>query len=98
MPLSTVPHDPYVPLNYWAGAVSAYGPLWLGVCWLVGLLVGPQVAAYVLAFRLFALAVHLLNIWLVARTLRTLGASQRTITLGTLLYGLRRTTGETAPY
>jgi hypothetical protein len=86
VPLTAFPSDPYVPLNYYAGTVSAYGPLWLGVCWLVGLLVGPQVAAYVLAFRLFALAVHLLNIWLVARTLRALGASQRTITLGALLY------------
>lgn len=86
VPLNAFPRDPYVPLNYWAGAVSAYGPLWLGVCWLVGLLVGPQVAAYALAFRLFALAVHLLNIWLVGRVLRALGASQRTITLGVLLY------------
>jgi hypothetical protein len=86
VPLAAFPHDPYVPLNYWAGAVSAYGPLWLGVCWLVGLVVGPQVAAYVVAFRLFALAVHLLNIWLVTRSLRTLGASPRIITLGALLY------------
>ena len=86
VPLSTFPHDPYVPLNYWAGAVSAYGPLWLGVCWLVGLAVGPQIVAYMLAFRLVALAVHLLNIWLVGRTLRVMGASQRTITLGMLLY------------
>lgn len=86
VPLSAFPHDPYVPLNYYARAVSAYGPLWLGVCWLVGLVVGPQVAVYVLAFRLIALAFHLLNIWLVARTLRALGASQRTITLGALLY------------
>jgi len=86
VPLTAFPHDPYVPLNYWSGAVSAYGPLWLGICWLVGLLVGPQVAGYVLAFRLFALAVHLLNIWLVTRTLRAMGASPRTITLGALLY------------
>ena len=86
VPLTAFPHDPYVPLNYWSGAVSAYGPLWLGVCWLIGLLVGPQVAGYALAFRLFALAVHLLNIWLVGRTLRALGASQRTMTLGALLY------------
>ncbi len=86
VPLASFPHDPYVPLNYWSGSVSAYGPLWLGVCWLVGLVVGPQVAAYVLAFRLFALAVHLLNIWLVTRTLRAMGASPRTITLGALLY------------
>ncbi len=86
VPLTAFPHDPYVPLNYWAGTVSAYGPLWLGVCWLVGLLVGPQVAAYVLAFRLFALAIHLLNIWLVIRTLRAMEASPRTITLGALLY------------
>jgi Dolichyl-phosphate-mannose-protein mannosyltransferase len=86
VPLAAFPHDPYVLLNYWSGSVSAYGPLWLGVCWLVGLVVGPQVAAYVLAFRLFALAVHLLNIWLVTRTLRAMGASPRAITLGTLLY------------
>lgn len=86
VPLTAFPHDPYVALNYWSGAVSAYGPLWLGVCWLVGLLVGPQVAAYVLAFRLFALAIHLLNIWLVTRTLPSLGASPRAITLGALLY------------
>lgn len=86
VPFSAFPRDPYVPLDYYARAVSAYGPLWLGVCWLVGLLVGPQVAGYVLAFRLFALAVHLLNIWLVGRALRALGASQRTITLGILLY------------
>ena len=86
VPLTAFPHDPYVPLNYWAGAVSAYGPLWLGVCWLVGLVVGPQVATYVLAFRLVALAAHLLNIWLVTRALRAMGASTRTITLGALLY------------
>lgn len=86
VPLTAFPHDPFVPLNYWAGMVSAYGPLWLGVCWLVGLVVGPQVAAYVLAFRLFALAIHLLNIWLVTRTLHAMGASPRTITLGALLY------------
>lgn len=88
VPLIAFPHDPYASLNYWGHFVAAYGPVWLGVCWLVGLVVGPQVAAYVLAYRLFALAVHLLNTWLVGRTLRALGTSQRAITLGVLLYAL----------
>ncbi len=77
----------YVPLNYWAKTVAAYGPLWLAVCGFFGFLVGPQSIGYVLAFRLFALTAHLLNIWLVTKTLRAMGQSPRTITLGALLYG-----------
>ncbi len=88
VPLSTFPHDPYVPLNYWASSIAAYGPLWLMVCGLLGYVAGPQPASYIVAFRLFALAMHLVNIWLVSRTLRTMGQSQRTVALGTLLYAL----------
>ncbi len=87
IPIAAFPHDPYVPLNYWAKPVAAYGPLWLAVCGFFGFLVGPQSIGYVLAFRLFALAAHLLNIWLVTKTLRAMGQSPRTITLGALLYG-----------
>jgi len=86
VPLTAFPHDPYIPLNYWAGSVAAYGPIWLVISWVIGLLVGPQAAGYVLAFRVFALAAHLLNVWLVTRTLRAMGASSRTVTLGALLY------------
>lgn len=86
VPLAAFPRDPYVPLNYWANSIAAYGPLWLAVCGFFGLLVGPQPIGYILAFRLFALAMHLLNIWLVMKTLRAMGQSPRTVTLGTLLY------------
>jgi len=86
VPLSAYPQDPLYPLNYWAHTTAAYGPVWLGICAFWGLIVGPQPVAYVLAFRLFALACHLINIWLVITTLRTMGHSPRTITLGALLY------------
>jgi hypothetical protein len=88
VPLSHFPRDPYVPLNYWAGSVAAYGPLWLLVCGLLGLVAGPSPVSYILAFRLFALASHLVSTWLVGQTLRATGQSQRTVTLGTLLYAL----------
>lgn len=86
VPLSAYPYDPYNSLNYWTKAIAAYGPAWLGICSLWGFLLGPQPLGYVLAFRLFALAAHLLNTWLVAATLRASGQSPRVVTLGTLLY------------
>lgn len=85
-PLSAFPLDPFNELNYWANATAAYGPFWLYICSLWGFVLGPQPLGYVLAFRLFALAMHLLNIWLVATTLRTSGQSSRVVLLGTLLY------------
>lgn len=86
VPISAYPHDPFTALNYWAHAISAYGPVWLAICSLFGFVLGPQPLGYVLAFRLFALAVHLLNTWLVTTTLRASGQSSRVVTLGTLLY------------
>lgn len=88
VPLSHFSHDPFVPLNYWAGSVAAYGPLWLLLCGLLGFVAGPQPVGYILAFRLFALVAHLVNTWLVGKTLRATGGSQRTVTLGMLLYAL----------
>ena len=86
VPLSAYPHDPFYPLNYWAHTIAAYGPAWLAICALWGLVSGPQPLEYVLAFRSFALAAHLVNIWLVIATLRAMGQSSRTIALGALLY------------
>ena len=85
-PLSAFPGDPFIALNYWANATAAYGPLWIYICSLLGFVLGPQALGYVLAFRLFALVMHLLNTWLVATTLRTSGQSSRVVLLGTLLY------------
>lgn len=86
VPISHFLHDPFTPLNYWAHTTSAYGPIWMFVCALLGFVLGPQPIDYVLAFRLFALAAHLLNIWLVIKTLQTMAQSSRTVTLGALLY------------
>jgi hypothetical protein len=86
VPILAYPHDPFYTLNYWANSTSPYGPLWSATCFLWGLILVPQATAYVLTFRLFALAVHLVNTWLVATTLRTSGQSNRIVTLGTLLY------------
>ncbi len=85
-PLSAFPQDPFNVLNYWANATAAYGPVWLYICSLWGFVLGPQALGYVLAFRLLALAMHLLNTWLVATALRTSGQSSRVVSLGTLLY------------
>ncbi|HJT57107.1 MAG TPA: hypothetical protein VJ761_11480 [Ktedonobacteraceae bacterium] len=86
VPLSAYPHDPFYPMNYWSYAIAAYGPVWLGICAFWGLLAGSQPLGYALAFRLLALAAHLINIWLVTTTLRTMEQSSRTVALGALLY------------
>ncbi len=84
--LETFPHDPLNSLDEWRGALSAYGPLWLVVCALSAFFSGAQPLYYVIGFRLLGFACHLLNIWLVGATLRTMGRSPRAVTLGTLLY------------
>lgn len=86
VPLSAFKTDPLIPFDDWKTAVSAYGPVWLIVCALFAQVLGTQVLAYIIGFRLLAFACHLLNIWLVHKTLRTLGRSQHIVMLGTLLY------------
>src|SRR5438105_12258918 len=86
VPLSRFPQDPLTPYDDWQYTTSAYGPVWLIICSLFTLVLGNSPLGYVLAFRLFALAAHLLNIWLVATILKKMGSSARTVTLGTLLY------------
>ena len=86
VPISAFPGDPFTAHNYWSHVVSAYGPIWMLVCGFFGALLSPDANIYVVAFRVFALLVHLLNTWLVGRTLRTMGRSPRTVTVGMLLY------------
>lgn len=86
VPISTFPHDYFAIYNYWSKTVAAYGPIWVLVCGAFGGLLRPDPEAYVLAFRIFALLFHLLNLWLVGRILQTMGRSTRTVTLGMLLY------------
>lgn len=86
IPIAAYPHDPFTPVDYWRKAVSAYGPLWMLICAFWGWLLSPEPAIYVVGFRAFALAIHLLNTWLVGRTLQTMKRSPQTVTLGMLLY------------
>jgi hypothetical protein len=86
VPIAAFPHDPFSPLNYWGRSVAAYGPIWLLVCAGAGQVLPPDPTGYVLAFRLLALAVHLLNTWLIGSTVRTLGGSARATTSSMLLY------------
>lgn len=83
---ASFPRDPLTPYDDWKYATAAYGPAWLTICALWTLLLGNSPLAYLLAFRLFALAAHLLNAWLAASILGKMGASARTVALGTLLY------------
>nr|BBH92680.1 hypothetical protein KTA_08790 [Thermogemmatispora argillosa] len=88
VPLSAFPNDPLASLDDWKTAVAAYGPLWLLICAALSWLLGANAVAYVLAFRLLALAAHLLNMGLIVLILRALGRSERVITVGGILYGL----------
>jgi hypothetical protein len=84
--MQAFPHDPLTPIDNYAPSVAAYGPLWLLVCGFWGIWLPASAGAFVLAFRTMAFASHLANIWLVGRTLKTLGRSPRTVTTGMLLY------------
>jgi hypothetical protein len=84
--LSTFPKDPLTSYDDWAYATSAYGPAWLVISAVGAFFLGTSPAGYVLAFRFFDFAAHLLNVWLVATILKKRGHSPRTVTIGTLLY------------
>ena len=86
VPIAAFPQDSFAAHNYWSKVVSAYGPIWMLVCALFGALLHPDQSTYALAFRLFALAFDLLNVWLIRRILQTMGRSARTVTLGMLFY------------
>ena len=84
---SSFPRDPLIPFDQWASTNSLYGPVWMLVCAALGQFVRPTPESYIIAFRLFALSMHLLNTWLVDRALCTMGHSKRVRAVGMLLYG-----------
>jgi len=84
VPPAAYPHDPIYSALYWTHTVTVYGPLWTLISGPLSL--GSTHASYILSFRAFAFAMHLLNILLVTATLRTMGRSPRVVLLGTLLY------------
>src|SRR5947209_1879256 len=75
------PQDPLTAYDDWKYSTAAYGPAWLAICALWTLLVGDAPLTYVITFRLFTLAAHLVNALLVAAFLRETGRSPRTVTL-----------------
>ena len=88
VPLSSFPQDPVIPIDDWKAVASAYGPIWMIICAVLGwLLKHPTPGTYVIGFRVFALTMHLLNTLLVGSILRMMGRSPRICALGMLLYG-----------
>ncbi|HEY3993286.1 MAG TPA: hypothetical protein VGM01_10450 [Ktedonobacteraceae bacterium] len=84
---SAFPRDPLASFDQWSNVNSLYGPIWMLVCAALGQFVRPTPESYIIAFRLFALSMHLLNMWLVDRALYTMVHSKRVRALGMLLYG-----------
>jgi hypothetical protein len=86
IPPSAFPQDPTYNLVYWRHVVSVYGPIWTVISAFLGWLAGIDGLGYLITFRVFTFAAHLLNILLVTAILRALHRSPRTIVLGALLY------------
>ncbi|GHO70869.1 hypothetical protein KSC_097610 [Ktedonobacter sp. SOSP1-52] len=80
--------DPLYPDMYWKNVVTGYGPIWTLVsAGLAGLGNGHELRSIML-FRFMSLGLHLCNTLLVMAILRASGQKQKTIVLGTFLYGL----------
>jgi hypothetical protein len=86
IPPSAFPQDPTYHLVYWRHVVSIYGPIWTVISAFLGWFAGIDGLGYLITFRVFTFAAHLLNILLVTAILRAMNRSPRTITLGALLY------------
>jgi hypothetical protein len=84
--LTSFPHDPFYIYDDWKQIPSAYGPVWEALSGLTSQLAGVHIGRAILLFRILAFIPHLLNAFLIVRTLRTMGRSPRTVTLGMLLY------------
>jgi len=86
IPPSAFPQDPTYHPVYWRHVVSIYGPIWTVISAFLGWLASIDGLGYLITFRVFTFAAHLLNILLVTAILRAMNRSPRTITLGALLY------------
>lgn len=88
VPPAAFPQDPSYPYVYWKQTVSVYGPIWMLVCGALAKIAGVRPIGSVLAFRIFAYGLHLLNTLLVYAILRQASKSKNAVAMGTLLYGL----------
>jgi alpha-1,6-mannosyltransferase len=80
-------NDPFLQMVYWRDVRSVYGPVWLLLSGGLSLLteaLGGSLAVYTALFKLFGVAAHLLNTWLVWLILGRLAPKARL--LGTLFY------------
>jgi hypothetical protein len=86
VPPTAHPENPLIAFDIWRSSTAADGPVWLVFCAFVAKVATVHPLRYLLAFRLFGLAIHLINIVLVAAILRKLGRSPRMVATGMLLY------------
>ena len=90
-PIRTPPHDILTIMDTgWSYAPSAYGPVWIAVTMFFSLLFGTHPLAYFYAYRSLGLICHLINIWLIGKSLRMVGRSERIVLLGMVLYAWNR--------
>ena len=86
VPPSAFPHDPAYQFTYWKNTVTIYGPLWTVISTGLATIAGNSHMHILYTFRLFSLAMHVVNMWLIGAILRYYKCSSRTIALGILLY------------
>lgn len=86
VPPSAFPQDITFRWLYWKDTTSIYGPIWMLISAALALIGNPTQLSILLQFRGVALLAHLITTYLVYKGLRTLGRSERTVALGTLLY------------
>lgn len=80
------PADEWLRFMRWVHRYSPYGPLWLGLSIVPSMLGLGKFITTLLAFKLFIGAVHLLNSWLIYRTLKE--AKSSVAIFGTTFYAL----------
>lgn len=80
--------DPLYPDVYWKSVVTGYGPIWTLVSAGLEVLGNGDELRSIMLFRFMSLGLHLCNTLLVMAILRASGQKQRTVVLGTFLYGL----------
>ncbi len=86
-PYQVAPHDILTIMDTgWSYAPSAYGPVWIAVTMFFSLLFGTHPLAYFYAYRSLGLICHLINIWLIGKSLRMVGRSEKIVLLGMALY------------
>lgn len=82
------PQDPFYHDMYWKDIVTGYGPIWTLLSAGLAVLGNGDELLTIMLFRFMNLSLHLCNTLLVMAILRASGQKQKTVVLGTFLYGL----------